>query len=211
MGEIKTSDLQEINTPEQKGFREIHSQEGMTPQEANKIWDNEVIGLKNQDTSSDVYTDDNGKEYRIGDNLIPDNKYKFNGYSYETDSKGRISSAEGKLQLRSPEYGRNHKDTIDVIGKGDEKENDERGHLLGHQFGGGDNLENMVPMAKELNHGDYLKMESELADAVGTCADVRLKVEPVYDGNSHRPTEIRVTYSIDGDRSVKVFRNGENG
>ena len=24
---------------------------------------------------SDVYTDDNGKEYRIGDNLIPDNKY----------------------------------------------------------------------------------------------------------------------------------------
>ena len=64
MGEIKTSDLQEINTPEKKGFREIHSQEGMTPQEANKIWDNEVIGLKNQDTSSDVYTDDNGKEYK---------------------------------------------------------------------------------------------------------------------------------------------------
>lgn len=216
MGEIKASDLQEIKTPEKQGFQEIRPQEGMTVQEADKIWDAKLSGLQNQDVSSEIDCDDNGidcddngKEYRIGDNLIPDNSYEINGYLYKTDSEGRISSADGMLQMRSPDYRRNSKDTIDQIGKGSEKPDDERGHLIGHQFGGGDNLENMVPMARELNHGDYLKMETELADAVKDGADVRLKVEPIYEDDSYRPTEIRATYSIDGDCSVKVFRNGE--
>lgn len=210
MGEIKASDLQEIKTPEKQGFQEIRPQEGMTVQEADKIWDAELSGLQNQDVSSEIYCDDNGKEYRIGDNLIPDNSYEINGYLYKTDSEGRISSVDGMLQMRSlDDYPRNTIDTIDQIGKGSEKPDDERAHLIGHRFGGGDNLENMVPMARELNRGDYKKMENELADAVKDGADVRLKVEPIYEDDSYRPTEVRATYSIDGDCSVKVFRNGE--
>lgn len=208
MSEFKISDLTEIKTPEKHGFQEIKPQEGMRPHEANNFWDGQVAELNNKDTLSEIYTDDNGKEYRIGDNLVPNNQYEVNGYFYETDAEGRISSAEGQLKMRDPEYERNHKDTIDQVGKGDEKPGDERGHLIGHQFGGGDNLENLVPMAYELNHGEYLKMETELSDAVRDGADVRLKIEPVYEGDSNRPTEIRATYTIDGDTSVKVFRNG---
>jgi hypothetical protein len=66
-------------------------------------------------------------------------------------------------------------------------------------------------MSKELNHGDYAKLERTLASAVGDGADVRLKVEPKYEGDSNRPTEFRITYSIDGDKEVVVFKNGSEG
>jgi len=38
-------------------------------------------------------------------------------------------------------------------------------------------------------------------------ADVRMKVEPVYSGDSNRPDEFRVSYTIDGDKEVVVFKN----
>ena len=180
--------------------------------------EDELLGILEAHSSEDISFDASKLEYISSAGLrvllkiqktrkLPTTLFNVSRDVYEIfETTGFTELLDVKKALRKVSL-----EGCDVIGKGDEKENDERGHLLGHQFGGGDNLENMVPMAKELNHGDYLKMESELADAVGTCADVRLKVEPVYDGNSHRPTEIRVTYSIDGDRSVKVFRNGENG
>ena len=44
--------------------------------------------------------DDNDKLYRIGDDLLPNNKYEINGYSYETDDKGRIILVEGILHIK---------------------------------------------------------------------------------------------------------------
>lgn len=208
MNEIKTSDLQEIKSPEIKGFQEIHPQEGMTSQKANEFWNKEAEGLRNEDTSSNEYTDDNGKPYREDDKLIPDNKFEVDGFQYETDSEGRTKSVEGKLAI-APKSKRNM-DSMETVGKGDNQEGDQRGHLIARWFGGSDKLENLVPMSGELNQGEYAKMEHELADAVKDGADVRMKVEPTYEGDSNRPSEIKVTYRIDGDTSVKVFRNGGN-
>ena len=59
----------------------------------------------------------------------------------------------------------------------------------------------------KLNKGDYAKLEDTLAEAVKDGADVRLKVEPVYEGDAVRPTEFRVSYSIDGEKDVIVFKN----
>lgn len=36
---------------------------------------------------------------------------------------------------------------------------------------------------------------------------MELKVEPVYENDSTRPSEFKVSYSIDGDRDVVVFKN----
>lgn len=52
-------------------------------------------------------------------------------------------------------------------------------------------------------------LENELAKEVKDGKDVKVKIEPVYDGDSRRPDAIVVTYSIDGEESVRVFPNGQ--
>ena len=43
--------------------------------------------------------------------------------------------------------------------------------------------------------------------AVKDGADVKMRVEPVYEGNSNKPSEYKVTYSINGEKEVVVFNN----
>ena len=124
----------------------------------------------------------------------------------ETDDKGRVISAEGKLQIKNHE-GRNEMESRSVVDKGDMRGTDDRGHLIADRFNGSGGLENLVPMDAKLNQGDFKKLETTLADAVKDGADVKLKVEPVYEDNSTRPVEFRVTYSIDGDKDAVVFKN----
>ena len=66
-------------------------------------------------------------------------------------------------------------------------------------------------MAGEVNHGDFLRLENKLAAAVKDGADVKLKVEPVYEGNSRMPTEYKVTHSISGEKEVVVIKNRNEG
>lgn len=161
----------------------------------------EVNGVK-------YYTDDNGKVYRIGDKLRPNATFEVNGYTYKTDDQGRVISAEGKLKMRSPDYERKMEDVRNMEDQ-DYRENDDRGHLIGHQFGGSDRLENLVPMDSELNqHGDFAKLEKTLADAVKDGADVYVKIEPVYEGDSTRPVGFKITYTIDGETDTVYFKNG---
>ena len=108
--------------------------------------------------------------------------------------------------MKDPDYERDMESVRHKEGQ-EYRDTDDRGHLIGHQFGGSDRLENLVPMDAKLNQGDFVKLESTLADAVKDGADVRMKVEPVYEGDSTRPSEFRVTYSIDGDKDVVVFKN----
>ena len=165
--------------------------------------DGEIIESKEGEKQ---YFDSNGNLYRIGDRLLPNVSFEINGYEYKTDKKGRVVLAEGKLSLPEEEYKRNMEKVKEKEGQ-EYKETDDQGHLIGHQFGGSDKLENLVPMDSNLNRGDYAKLEKTLADAVKDKADVRLKVEPVYENGSTRPSEFRVSYSINGDRETRVFRN----
>ncbi len=36
---------------------------------------------------------------------------------------------------------------------------------------------------------------------------VKVKIEPIYEGDSHRPTDILVTYSINGVEDMRIFPN----
>ena len=206
MSEIKTKDTPEVKLPEAAGFKEIKP-EAMTGNEARNYWDNHFNSEQAEEPK--VFYDDNGEKYRVGDQLEPNAKFEVNGYQYETDEQGRPISAEGTLRIRDPEFKRNM-DPMSAVGKGDQHEGDQRGHLIGHQFEGSGGLENLVPMDGKLNQGDYVKLENTLADAVKDGADVRLKVEPRYEGDSNRPSEFRVTYSIDGEKDVVVFKNGSD-
>ena len=165
---------------------------------------------KNEITSDEVYRyDDNGKLYRVGDNLLPDMKYTVNGYEYTTDKEGRIVSAEGKLHLKDHEGRLPIKDSIEVIGKGDQLAGDYRGHLIGDQFGGSNGLENMVPQDANINRNDFRNFENELAKNVKDGKEVKVKVEPIYEADSWRPSGIISTYFINGEESVRFFPNSQ--
>lgn len=158
-------------------------------------------------TNPKEYLDANGVKYREGDNLLPNTEFEVNGYRYKTDDKARVVSAEGRLQVKNHE-GRNVLDPRSAVDKGDMRKTDDRGHLIADRFNGSGGIENLVPMDSELNqHGDYNKLENTLADAVKDGAKVDFKVEPIYKSDSTRPSEFKVSYSINGDKEVAVFKN----
>lgn len=152
--------------------------------------------------------DDNGNVYRIGNELLPNNIYEINGYKYVTDKYGRIISAEGILQEKDHKGKLTIEDKMSDIGKGDQKSTDDRGHLIGDQFNGSPRLENLVPQDAVINQKEVRALECSLANEVKKPSEVYLKVEPHYSGDSHRPDSFTYTYTIDGETSVKVFRNG---
>lgn len=156
------------------------------------------------------YTDDNGDVYRVNNDLVADNSYEINGYKYETDDHGRIVSAEGKLQLRSRDR-LTIKDSIEDIGKGDEKETDNKGHVIADRFNGSNGLENIVAQDANLNCVDYNKFETQLAKEVSAGKDVHMRVDLDYPGKSYRPDSFIVSYSINGEEFTTTFFNTPRG
>lgn len=155
------------------------------------------------------YYDDNGKLYRVEDDLKANIKYEINGYQYETDNIGRIISVEGVLHMKNREGRLPIRDSIEVVGKGDQRENDDRGHLIGDQFDGTNGLENLISQDANINRNDFKNFENDLASRVRAGDEVKVKIEPIYEGDSRRPTDIVVTYSINGIEDMRIFPNGE--
>ena len=153
------------------------------------------------------YYDSQGNLYRVGNQLLPNNSYEINGYTYKTDELKRIVSAEGKLRLKDDRDKLRIKDSMEAVGKGDQKDSDDRGHLIGDQFDGSNGLENLVPQDSNVNRGDFKNFENELAKEVRSGNDVSVKVEPIYEGDSRRPSVIVVTYTINGSTYQRFFNN----
>ncbi|MCD7750510.1 MAG: DNA/RNA non-specific endonuclease [Lachnospiraceae bacterium] len=217
----KDKELRENEYEGLEGYRKIKPEGSDSLQEANRFLDSlftQQAGFAPEEVQQEnphkevvdgktYYYDDNGKLYRVDKELEADTEYEINGYTYKTDEHGRIISARGKLHLKDWNGRPPIRDTMEDIGKGDQKETDERGHLIGDQFGGSNGLENMIPQDAEINKKDHKNFENELAKEVKAGRDVRVTVEPHYGDDSHRPDRIEVTYYIDGEKSVKTFPN----
>lgn len=209
MNEVISSDVADVKLRSAEGYKNIKPEKEMTTKELNEAVTNELKKASveaQKAVGAKEYLDDNGIKYREGGKLLPNTKFEVNGYKYETDEQGRTVSAEGQLRISDSDYARKMEDVRKIDGQ-EYKAGDHRGHIIGYQFGGSNELENLVPMDGKLNQGDYWKLEKTLAGAVKDGANVVLKVEPVYESNSARPSEFRVTYSIDGDKEVTVFKN----
>lgn len=155
----------------------------------------------------DFNYDDNGKAYRVGDNLLPNNEYERNGYEFKTDNHGRIISAEGNLQQKDHEGRYNMPDSLEKVGKGDERKTDDRGHLIPDQFNGPGGLENLTAQDKNLNRKDIANLENTFSKALETGKEVYLKIDVEYDRDSNRPSGYTYTYRIDGEVGMKTFLN----
>lgn len=149
--------------------------------------------------------DDKGKVFRVENDLVKNNTFVINGYTYQTDNQGRTMSVHGKLTL-APKHDRAMEDMY-VVGKGDQKETDDRGHLIGHQFNGSDSLENLVPQDYKINRGEYKKLEESLASLVRTGHEVYVDIRPVFPPDSRRPFCIVYRYTVNGETRTRLFPN----
>ncbi|WP_445661761.1 DNA/RNA non-specific endonuclease [Bacillus sp. FSL H8-0545] len=81
--------------------------------------------------------------------LKPNVKYKTKeGYTYETNNFGRIDSVEAEIQLgkgKRNQYTQSNVGGTDRI-RGNYPGRDDGGHLIGSQFKGSGDIDNLVPM-----------------------------------------------------------------
>lgn len=206
LSEMDPIEEMEEELPESDFLEETDASESMSDTEMDApVEDANYINNVNEGATKD----DNQNPYRIGKELIPNNEYEINGYKYKTDDMGRVISAEGTLHMTDREDRLPIKDKIEDIGRGDELPGDNRGHLIGDRFDGSNGLENMIPQDADVNQKDYKYFENELANEVKSGKEVWVKVEPVYEEGSYRPTMLVVTYSIDGEMDVRIFPNSK--
>lgn len=138
--------------------------------------------------------DDNGKTYCQNGELVPNNEYKLNGYSYKTDELGRTTQAHGTLTLK--EEITNRPAAPEVKGM---KENDQKGHLIGREFNGADTEGNFAAMSFQVNKSDYRTWELDNKKYLKEGKDVKVTIECVYDGDSYRPSSFIATREVDGE------------
>lgn len=131
------------------------------------------------------------------------------GYTYKIDSKGRISSCEGNLELGE---GKRNNYAQRKVGREDRLADDEGGHLIASIFKGSGNIDNLVPMNGNLNKGEWKKLENSWADALRQGDEVKVKITPIYKGDSKRPDSFEIKYKIGEDGwEKKRFDNVQGG
>lgn len=133
----------------------------------------------------------------------------MNSYTYATNYNGAITSAK-TLNLRLKTHkGRLHiKDSLNDIGGGFQKLGDNRGHIIGDQFGGFNGIGNLIPQNAIINGGIFKDHEDTLAAIVKAGKNVAYEVKLNYSKkNSLRPDSITVIYTIDGKTYSKTFDN----
>lgn len=141
-------------------------------------------------------------------NLKPDTDYLVNGYTYQTDDAGRVTSVEGSLNLNTAD--RNGYQQR-VSGRDDRLPDDQGGHLIASIFNGPGDRVNLVPMDGNFNMGAWKTLEDKFADALGSGKTVDVNIDVIYNGASGRPDAFVVDYVIDGVPETKTFMNRPGG
>lgn len=129
-----------------------------------------------------------------------------NGYKYRTDELGRIKSVEGELSLGQ---GKRNQYAQKVVGREDRKDTDQGGHLIATIFKGSGNIDNLVAMDEFVNKSSYKRIENQWKNALShdPPKKVEVNIRPIFEGNSERPVEFRITYKIDGKKNIATIDN----
>jgi predicted ribonuclease toxin of YeeF-YezG toxin-antitoxin module len=98
------------------------------------------------------------------------------------------------------------------VGREDRQSNDHGGHLIASMFGGSGNIDNLVPMNKNLNQGEWKKMENRWIRALEEGKKVQVKIKPKYSGDSQRPDRFEIRYKIgEQDWERNILENAPGG
>ena len=148
------------------------------------------------------FTKVNGKKA-----LKPNIEYiDANNYKYVTDDKGRIVSVQGVLIKQK---GKRNLYAQRTVGGADRKDYDDGGHLIGTQFNGSGNIDNLVPQNQFINrsNGQWYNMEKKWAEALDKDKRVEVDIKVIYNSSSVRPDSFKVTYFINGKRHLEIIPN----
>ena len=133
-----------------------------------------------------------------------------NGHAYMTDALGRVSKAEGLLDVSNlRKMDRNTYQQL-VAGKVG-GEGYEGGHLIATLFGGAGEKINLIPQLAAVNRREFRVLEREWADAIRAGKDVKVEVSPVYTGAGKVPEAIVTKWTVDGRTFTKTFPNLPSG
>jgi DNA/RNA non-specific endonuclease len=140
----------------------------------------------------------------LNGNVKPNTVYLLdNGHAYVTDAAGRVTRAEGVLDIARMDRNTYQQIMVGQFGG----PGFDGGHLIGSLFGGAGERLNIVAQLSGVNRGIFRTMELEWANAIRAGREVRVEVSPVYSGASKVPTSIDVIYWIDGARAARNFPN----
>ncbi|MBW5410964.1 hypothetical protein E6A50_11360, partial [Brachyspira hampsonii] len=121
---------------------------------------NHVYNIKNENDKSH-FIKINRIEY-----LKPNIKYNINGTLYSTDIQSRIYKVIRKENLILSNAKRNSYAQRKVVELYGIKGKDQGGHIIGRQFGGSPNIDNLIPINKKLNMGEMKKTEMEWRESI---------------------------------------------
>ncbi|WP_259415874.1 DNA/RNA non-specific endonuclease [Bacillus toyonensis] len=169
-----------------------------------------ITEIKEKDLGKHIIKGKNGRK-----ELAPNVRYiTEDGYKYTTDELGRIVDVEaGELILQK---GKRNKGMQVAAGREDRLPDDDGGHLIGTQFHGSGDIDNLIAQNRQINRsgGEWYNMEQEWANALGgkPPKKVTVKIEPVYQGTSLRPNYFEIVYEIEGKGIFeKTIRNRAGG
>jgi len=93
-----------------------------------------------------------------------------------------------------------------TVGGVDRLPTDDGGHLIGNQFGGSGNIDNLVPQSSAINRsgGQWYRMEQDWAAALRAGDSVNVTINPIYRGTSMRPVGFDIQSRING-RLTEIF------
>lgn len=150
------------------------------------------------------------KEKQRKRELKENNTYSRNGITYETGENGEILSVSGKIRPEdlNPDPTRIGYDSTKAGGK-DRRDTDEGGHIIAHALGGSDELDNLVPMDKNLNHSAWSKIEKRWHKLLNDpdVESVDVDIEMSYDDPTtpKRPTGFSVKYTVSRKKGSKAI------
>ena len=114
-------------------------------------------------------------------------------YLYQTNSDGLIAFVYVKDLLLKIHEGRlKHKRNT-----GGKQAGDHAGHLIGDQFGGSADLDNLVSQAALVNLSAYKKIENQWAAAKKANKTVSVRIAVNYESGSARPISFTIESVID--------------
>ena len=135
-----------------------------------------------------------------------------NGYTYRLDEvNGKQRTAEASGQLDLSETAKRSRSAQAAAGGEDRLETDDGGHFIASRFNGPGDWFNHFAQNANFNRGAYRDLENGWAKSLKDGHQVFVDIVPHYQGGSTRPDSLRVTWYVDGAKSLKVFRNAKGG
>ena len=126
--------------------------------------------------------------------LIPNTTVRKGNFSAVIDEYGRpILNKVTDLQLNSASRG-----DIRDLKDHSYKKNDQRGHLIAHQFGGPESKENIVAQLDEVNLKRMKSVENIVKDLKQQGHRVDYEVKSNYIGTNKRPSSFEPKIIVDG-------------